>query len=43
MRFDHRLTRDRGGGRWSVVVEQQVDTPLHEPPIRIAYTAAALR
>ena len=23
--------RVRGGGRWSVVVEQQVDTPLHEP------------
>ena len=23
--------RVNGGGRWSVVVEQQVDTPLHEP------------
>ena len=25
--------RVSGGGRWSVVVEQQVDTPLHEPPL----------
>ncbi|HWI08445.1 MAG TPA: DM13 domain-containing protein [Solirubrobacteraceae bacterium] len=25
--------RVRGGGRWSVVVEQQVDTPLHEPAL----------
>jgi hypothetical protein len=25
--------RVTAGGRWSVVVEQQVDTPLHEPPL----------
>lgn len=31
-----------GGGRWSVVVEQQVDTPLHEPALP-ALTAAGTR
>ena len=29
---DQRL-RISGGGRWSVVVEQQIDTPLREPPL----------
>ena len=29
---DQRL-RISGGGRWSIVVEQQVDTPLHEPAL----------
>lgn len=38
---DQRL-RVSGGGRWSVVVEQQVDTPLREPPLA-AMTAPAAR